>query len=104
MTENPRAIREILLQEERTEAALEKATTPLPAKSVDGEDPPGTAAQAFTERMAEQRREEDKREARVNRLMHEHPAVPLDTPDPLRTHFANRGASKRRLRRGGLVP
>jgi hypothetical protein len=93
MSEVPEAIRRAAEQEERTERALERATAPF--GGVEPE-PPQTPAQEFTERMAEQRRAEDEREQRVNRLMHENPSPDVD--DPLRTLYQQQRARRRRRR------
>lgn len=46
------------------------------------EPEPASPQAAFTRRLAEQRREEEAHEARVNRAMHEDPSPPV--ADPLR--------------------
>jgi hypothetical protein len=93
--ELPEPIRRAVEQEERTEAALDRAAGVEPEPPPEGED----AAQASIRRLAEQRRAEDERAARVNRLMHENPeARPDAEPDPLR-ELARSQRDRRRRRR-----
>jgi hypothetical protein len=90
--ELPEPIRQALKQEERTARALERAVAPFPAP----EPEPENRLRAFTRRMAEQRREEEVRAARVNRLMHENPSPDVD--DPLRELARGQRAGRRRRR------
>ena len=97
MTKIPKAIERLAKQEQWTEAALDKATAPLGGTEPEPER--GSAAAAFTARMTEQRQQEDEHEARVRRLMHEHPDPPLDEPDPLRSLAREQRAHRRQVKR-----
>lgn len=98
--ELPPAVRAAVEQEERTERALERAVAPLPGTEPDPE--PRSSAEAFTARMAEQRRAEDEHEARVTRAMFENPTASTVENDPLRAIAREQLAGRRRRR--GRVP
>lgn len=93
----PDEIERLVRDEERREAALNRATAPVGGEP--GPAAPATGTAAFIARMAAEREREEQHEARVSRLMHEHPDPPLDEPDPLRTLYAEQRASRRRRRR-----
>ena len=83
MTEVPKAIERLAKEERWREQALDRAIIRGP----EPESAPEGPAQAFTRRMAEQRREEEEHATRINRLMHEHPDPLLHEPDPLRAFY-----------------
>jgi hypothetical protein len=83
VTKVPKEVEEAVRSEEWTAAAVAKATDPPTSNDSEWQD----RAAAFTQRMREQRQQEDEREQRVNRLSHQHPDPPVD--DELRA-FAQR--------------
>ena len=91
MSELPESIREMVDQQERTARSLERASAP------PGEPEPQTSAEAFTARMAAQRRAEDERERLERQALFQHPEARLDEADPLR-ELARQQARKRRRR------
>jgi hypothetical protein len=99
MSETPKAIRDAVKVEQWRQAAIDKATAP-PGHDAVAE--PRTSAEAFVERMREQRQQEDDREQRVNRLSHENPSPPVD--DELRAFAQRQKAGRRRARRRGVMP
>jgi hypothetical protein len=95
VTKVPKAIERLAQEERWREQALDRAIIRGP----EPEPAPEGPTQAFTRRMAEQRREEEEHATRVRRLMFEHPNPPPDEPDPLRAQFVPGGVKRKRLRR-----
>ena len=97
MSDRPESLEELIQHERWKQAALAKATAPLP-KSPPAAESPG---EALVRRWAEADKAEREDEQLVRRVEREHPAAPTREArdDPLRAVAKQRQAHHRRIKR-----